>query len=164
MNPALDGVKIVPPTLIVQDEIKLDLGDRNLVVKAWPPSHTDNDLTVFDPTSGVLFAGDLLFVQHVPVLDGSLLGWLKTIEDLARVPATRVVPGHGRVSDWPAALAGERSYLQRLVSDCRGLIKRGAPLAEAAETAGTSQKSNWELFDEYNKRNATAAYSELEWE
>jgi quinoprotein relay system zinc metallohydrolase 2 len=164
MNSALDGVKIVPPTLIVHDEIKLDLGDRNLMVKAWPTSHTDNDLTVFDPTSGVLFAGDLLFVQHVPVLDGSALGWLKTIEDLARVPATRVVPGHGGVSDWPGALAGERSYLQRLVSDCRGLIKRGIPLAQAAETAGISQKANWELFDEYNNRNATAAYSELEWE
>ena len=164
MNSALDGVKIVPPTLVVHDEVKLDLGDRNLMVKAWPTSHTDNDLTVFDPTSGVLFAGDLLFVQHVPVLDGSVLGWLKTIEDPARVPATRVVPGHGRVSDWPGALAGERSYLQRLVSDCRGLIKRGIPLAQAAETAGISQKANWKLFDEYNKRNATAAYSELEWE
>jgi hypothetical protein len=37
-------------------------------------------------------------------------------------------------------------------------------LAQAAVIAGASQKSNWELFDEYNKRNATAAYSELEWE
>jgi hypothetical protein len=50
------------------------------------------------------------------------------------------------------------------VSDCRELIKRGTPLAQAAEIAGTSQKGNWELFDAYNKRNATAAYSELEWE
>jgi glyoxylase-like metal-dependent hydrolase (beta-lactamase superfamily II) len=112
----------------------------------------------------VLFAGDLLFVQHVPVLDGSVRGWLKTIEDLARIPATSVVPGHGGVSDWPDALAAERTYLQRLESDCRDLIKRGIPLAQAADIAGTSQKSNWELFDEYNKRNATAAYSELEWE
>jgi glyoxylase-like metal-dependent hydrolase (beta-lactamase superfamily II) len=114
--------------------------------------------------SGVLFAGDLLFVQHVPVLDGSVIGWLKTIDDLARIPAARVVPGHGRVSDWPDALAAERAYLQRLMSDCRDLIKRGVPLAQAAAIAGASQKSNWELFDEYNKRNATAAYSELEWE
>jgi quinoprotein relay system zinc metallohydrolase 2 len=164
MKTALDDVKIVPPTLIVGEEVKLDLGHRSLIVKAWPTSHTDNDLTVFDPTSGVLFAGDLLFVQHVPVLDGSVRGWLKTIEDLARIPATSVVPGHGGVSDWPDALAAERTYLQRLESDCRDLIKRGMPLAQAADIAGTSQKSNWELFDEYNKRNATAAYSELEWE
>ena len=164
MKSALDGVKILPPTLIVNDEITLDLGDRRLSVKEWPTSHTDNDVTVFDPTSGVLFAGDLLFVQHVPVLDGSVLGWLKTIEELARVPATKVVPGHGRVSNWPDALAGERNYLQQLVSDCRGLIKRGIPLAQAAEVAGTSQKSKWELFDQYNRRNATAAFSELEWE
>jgi quinoprotein relay system zinc metallohydrolase 2 len=164
MKTALDDVKIVPPTLIVDEEVKLDLGHRSLIVKAWPTSHTDNDLTVFDPTSGVLFAGDLLFVQHVPVLDGSVRGWLKTIEDLARIPATSVVPGHGGVSDWPDALAAERTYLQRLESDCRDLIKRGIPLAQAADIAGTSQKSNWELFDEYNKRNATAAYSELEWE
>jgi quinoprotein relay system zinc metallohydrolase 2 len=164
MKTALDDVKIVPPTLIVDEEVKLDLGHRSLIVKAWPTSHTDNDLTVFDPTSGVLFAGDLLFVQHVPVLDGSVRGWLKTIEDLARIPATSVVPGHGGVSDWPDALAAERTYLQHLESDCRDLIERGIPLAQAADIAGTSQKSNWELFDEYNKRNATAAYSELEWE
>lgn len=164
MKSALDDVEIVPPTLIVDDEIKLDLGQRTLIVKAWPTSHTNNDLTVFDPASAVLFAGDLLFVQHVPVLDGNVLGWLRTIDRLARIPATRVVPGHGGVSDWPDALAAERTYLQRLVSDCRDLIKRGIPLAQAADIAGTSQKSNWELFDEYNKRNATAAYSELEWE
>jgi hypothetical protein len=54
--------------------------------------------------------------------------------------------------------------LQRLVSDCRNLIKRGMPLAQAADIAGASQKSNWEHFDEYNKRNATAPYSELELE
>jgi quinoprotein relay system zinc metallohydrolase 2 len=164
MESVLDDVKIVPPTFVVDDEVKLDLGHRILTVKAWRTSHTDNDLTVFDPVSGVLFAGDLLFVQHVPVLDGSVIGWLKTIDDLARIPAARVVPGHGRVSDWPDALAAERAYLQRLMSDCRDLIKRGVPLAQAAAIAGASQKSNWELFDEYNKRNATAAYSELEWE
>jgi hypothetical protein len=37
-------------------------------------------------------------------------------------------------------------------------------LAAAAQTAGLSQESRWELFEEYNARNATVAYSELEWE
>jgi quinoprotein relay system zinc metallohydrolase 2 len=164
MQSALDDVKLIPPTLIVDGEVKLDLGHRSLIVKAWPTSHTDNDLTVFDQLSGVLFTGDLLFVQHVPVIDGSILGWLKTIGDLSRIPATTVVSGHGPVSVWPDALFGERTYLKGLVSDCRSLIKRGIPLAQAADIAGASQKRNWELFDEYNKRNATAVYSELEWE
>ena len=65
---------------------------------------------------------------------------------------------------WPLALAGERRYLERLARDCRALIKSGASLAQAAATAGVSEKPQWELFEEYNARNATAAFAELEWE
>jgi quinoprotein relay system zinc metallohydrolase 2 len=164
MGALLDDVKIVPPTLTVEGETRLDLGHRTLMLKAWPPSHSNSDLTVFDETSGTLFAGDLVFLQHVPVLDGSLRGWLKSIDEIRRIPAKRVVPGHGPVADWPAALAPEQTYLERLASDCHDLIKRGVPLAAAAETAAASEKSHWELFEEYNARNATAAYSELEWD
>jgi quinoprotein relay system zinc metallohydrolase 2 len=164
MGPLLDDVKIVPPTLTVDGETKLDIGHRTLALRAWPASHSDSDLTVLDETSGTLFAGDLVFLQHVPVLDGRLRGWLKTIDELRRVPAKRVVPGHGPIADWPAALGPEQTYLERLANDCRDLIKRGVPLAVAAQTAATSEKSHWELFEEYNARNATAAYAELEWD
>jgi quinoprotein relay system zinc metallohydrolase 2 len=165
MGGLLDDVRIVPPTLIVADQMKLDLGHRSLTLQAWPPSHSDSDLTVLDETSGTLFAGDLVFVRHIPVLDGSIRGWLKTIDDLAKIPAQRVIPGHGPApSPWPDALADEKAYLQRLESDCRDLIKRGVPLSVAARMAGASEKSRWELFEDYNARNATAAYSELEWE
>jgi quinoprotein relay system zinc metallohydrolase 2 len=165
MGALLDEVKIVPPTVTVADELRLDLGDRTLTLKAWPASHSDSDLTVFDENSAVLFAGDLVFLRHIPVLDGSIRGWLKTIDDLAKIPAKSVVPGHGPASaPWPAALDPERNYLERLQSDCRDMIKRGVPIATAAELAGASEKSHWDLFGDYNARNATAAYSELEWE
>jgi quinoprotein relay system zinc metallohydrolase 2 len=164
MGALLDDVKIVPPTLMIDGETKLDLGHRSLTLKAWPASHSDSDLTVFDETSGTLFAGDLVFLQHVPVVDGSLRGWLKTIDELRRIPAKTVVPGHGPIADWPGALAPEQTYLERLADDCRDLIKRGVPLAAAAQAAAASEKSHWELFEEYNARNATAAYSELEWD
>ena len=165
MGALLDDVKIVPPTVTVADELQLDLGQRTLTLRAWPASHSNSDITVFDENSSVLFAGDLVFLRHIPVLDGSIRGWLKTIDELAKLPAKTVVPGHGPPSaPWPAALDPERNYLERLQSDCRDLIKRGVPIAAAAELAGASEKSHWDLFGDYNARNATAAYSELEWE
>jgi quinoprotein relay system zinc metallohydrolase 2 len=162
---AMADVKIIPPTLLVSGEVKLDLGGRTLTLKAWRTAHTDNDLTVWDEASGTLFAGDLVVTQHVPVLDGSVLGWLAAMDELAQIPAKRVVPGHGPViGDWPAALQAQRRYLEQLAKDVRGLIKRGVPISEAAGSAGQAEKDRWRLFEEYNARNATAAFAELEWE
>ena len=68
------------------------------------------------------------------------------------------------VSEWPAALADERRYLETLASDVRALVASGKPITAAADTAAASERSRWELFDDYNARNATAAFSEIEWE
>ena len=157
-------VKIVSPTQVVENEARINLGDRVLTLKAWRAAHTDNDLTVLDESTGTLFAGDLVFLRHLPVLDGSLKGWLAVVEELNGVPARRVVPGHGPVADWPAALEGERRYLQGLANDVRASIRRGDTIATAAKRASESERTRWELFDESNSRNATAAYAELEWE
>ncbi len=160
----IDEVRIVPPTILVDGTRKLDLGHRSLTLRAWPTAHSDSDLTVLDEQTGTLFAGDLVFLDHVPVVDGSLRGWLSLIDELNALPAQRVVPGHGPVSDWPTATADERRYLETLASDIRAMVAQGRPLATAAETAATSERSRWKLFDDYNARNATAAFSEIEWE
>jgi quinoprotein relay system zinc metallohydrolase 2 len=159
----IDAVRIIPPTLLVDDALELDLGARKLELRAWPTSHSDNDLTVSDESTKTLFAGDLVFLSHIPVMDGSIKGWLRTIAELEHIPAERVVPGHGPVSPWPAALADQRRYLTTLISEVRALIARGEPINAAAHAAA-SERSNWQLFDEYNARNATAAFSEIEWE
>lgn len=158
-------VKIVPPTRLIADKASLDLGERKLALKAWPTAHTDNDLTVLDEQSGSLFAGDLVVAQHVPVLDGSILGWLAVVDEIALMQPNRILPGHGPViEDWQHALTAQRRYLERLTRDVRGLISRGAPISAAAREAGESEKGRWALFEEYNARNATAAFAELEWE
>ncbi|MHC4055413.1 quinoprotein relay system zinc metallohydrolase 2 [Bradyrhizobium sp. 25ACV] len=160
----IDPVKIVAPTLLVSDTMTLDLGSRRLILRAWRTGHSDSDVTVYDETTKTLFAGDLVFLRHIPVMDGSIRGWLDTLKELETIPAQRVVPGHGPVSDWPAALADERRYLSTLLSDVRTLNKNGEPIRAAADKAAAQERPRWELFSDYNARNATAAFSEIEWE
>src|SRR5262252_2639710 len=164
MGDVLDDVELVAPQRQVDDEAKLDLGNRILTLHAWRTAHTDNDLTLLDEATQTLFTGDLVFLRHIPVVDGSLRGWLAALGPLAGIAAKRAIPGHGPAAAWPLALNDERRYLERLAQDCRALIASGAPLATAAVTAGASEKSHWALFEEYNARNATAAFAELEWE
>ena len=160
----LANVRLIPPTLLVDGEMALDIGGT-LRLRAWPTSHTDADLTVFDEASGILFAGDLVVLHHVPVLDGSLLGFYAAMDELAKIPARLVVPGHGPVvADWPGALSAQKAYFERLGVDLRAMIKRGESVAVAAEQAGQSEKGKWALFEDYNARNATAGFAELEWE
>jgi quinoprotein relay system zinc metallohydrolase 2 len=160
----IDEVRIVRPTLLVEDGLTLDLGGRRLILRARPTAHSDSDLTAFDGQTKTLFAGDLVFLDHIPVLDGSIRGWLAALDELNALPAQRVIPGHGPVGEWPAALTDERRYLDTLASEVRALIARGAPIKVAAETAAASERPHWKLFDDYNARNATAAFSEIEWE
>jgi quinoprotein relay system zinc metallohydrolase 2 len=155
----------LPPDVAVQDTLRLDLGGREILLEAHPTAHTDADLSVLDPATGTWFLGDLLFVGHLPTLDGSLTGWLAEMDRLAERRVSRVVPGHGpRSLAWPDALAPQRRYLSRIASDVRTLIAEGHSISAAAESAGLSERDAWALFDEFNPRNATAAFQELEWE
>jgi quinoprotein relay system zinc metallohydrolase 2 len=160
-----NGTEIVPPTVLVADRLELDLGGRRLMLRAHGPAHTDNDLTVFDQNTRTFWLADLLFVDRIPVIDGSLVGWLKQLDELTAISADRAVPGHGPVSvPWPAAVEPERRYLEAVAHDTRAAIKAGIGIANAYQHVANSERGHWLLFDEYHPRNVTASYKELEWE
>jgi quinoprotein relay system zinc metallohydrolase 2 len=159
-----DGSELVVPTKTVAQSLTLDLGGRALALRAWPTAHTDQDLTAYDSASGTLFLGDLVFERHVPVVDGKLRGLLSALQELTQMPARIAIPGHGRAATWPGVLAPEQQYLQRLLTEVRGAIKDHRTLAQAVQTVGQDERANWVLFDEFHRRNVTAAYAELEWE
>ena len=162
---ALAGTEIIAPNLTVDDRMELDLGGRTLELTAHQVGHTDNDLTVFDVMTGTLWTGDLVFQGHLPVIDGSLKGWLTVMDELSRIPANRAIPGHGPVSiPWPAGLQPQKQYLTMLIQDLRRLIAEGRTMNHAIEIAARSERSAWKLFDEFNPRNASAGFAELEWE
>ena len=164
LGPAATGSP-VPPSLLVHDEISLDLGGRSILLRAYAAAHTDSDLTVLDEGTATLWAGDLLFVGRVPALDGSLSGWLAALAQVQTIKAVRAVPGHGPASvPWPAAAADERRYLTVLRHDVRAAIGAGQDIDAAVATAAASERGRWALFDDYNGRNVTEAYKELQWE
>jgi quinoprotein relay system zinc metallohydrolase 2 len=188
-----DGTKIVYPNqkVIINQGLTLNLGGRTLHLKAYPTAHTNNDLSIYDDKTGTLWLSDLLFVERIPVVDGSLLGWLKVIDDLlssscfvsssiaaneqsfddhSRVrdgcdKVERVVPGHGPVViEWHRALIVQRRYLEQIATGIRKVIKRGGDITQAVDSVGLEEAPNWRLFNQFHGRNITAVFAELEWE
>jgi quinoprotein relay system zinc metallohydrolase 2 len=155
----------IPPDRPVKDTLELDLGGRTLLLTAHPTAHTDNDLSVYDQKTQTLWLADLLFMGHLPVVDGSLNGWLGEIEKLRTIDAKLVIPGHGPVSAaWPLALTMEERYLKMLQTEIRAAIKAGKTMEQAMAEVGQSARADWQLFDEFHKRNISTAFAELEWE
>ena len=165
LGDAFEGVEIIPPARGVKGVEILQLGDRKVRLEAHATAHTDNDLTVLDEQTATLFMGDLLFSGHIPVIDGSIRGWLALMDRLAAENIVRVVPGHGpAVMQWPDAVVEQKRYLTGLVTQIRDYIERGVPLSQAAREIGLDEKQAWLLFDDFNARNVSAAFAELEWE
>lgn len=161
----LGSANIVFPERTVNDEVQLDIGDRILTARAHGSAHTDHDLSVVDELTNTAFVGDLVFLEHLPVLDGSINGWLAELQRLTASDMSRVVPGHGPASAaWPNAAAPTRDYLLALREDVRAWIAGGGGLAAAQDKIKLRESADWRLVEEYHERNVGAAYAELEWE
>ena len=156
---------LMAPHQIVQGRLTLDLGHRKLELPAWPSAHTDNDLTVFDSATGALWSGDLLFIERTPVIDGDVKGWLAVTEQLKKLPAAVVIPGHGPITrDKNQALDRQADYLATLLRDVRASIRRGDNMTATMTTAAASERARWQLFDVVNRRNVNVLFPLLEWE
>ena len=156
---------IIPTDNIKTGVTDIDLGGRKLILTETVTAHTDNDLRVFDDQSHTIWMGDLVFAEHTPALDGSIMGWLGVLDEMKTFEADRLVPGHGPVAlSWPDGMSATYGYLSAIAKETREAINQGESLGMAITHVGESQRESWELFDEFNARNATAAYTELEWE
>jgi quinoprotein relay system zinc metallohydrolase 2 len=165
------GSELIKPTMVVKigTTQDLDLGDRTLTLTAHPIAHTTTDVSVIDiKTDGkisTLFAGDLLFIERTPVLEGDIKGVIAELEKFKSLPINQVVPGHGTVTkDWQQAISNQQRYLNVLLTDIRANIKAGKSMNETMDTAAASEKDKWVLFDIANRRNVNIIYPALEWE
>lgn len=168
LGKAYTGTEFISPTMTVAIDhpINIDLGKRILTLTAYSTSHTDNDLTVLDNTSKTLWTGDLLFIGRIPVLDGSINGWLTTMQKLQTMDLNFVIPGHGPAgkTQWQQGLLDQIRYFTVLRNEIREVINNMGTIDEATKTVGLQEANKWELFQHYHRRNITASFVELEWE
>ncbi len=157
---------VIAPTVTTGETMRIDLGGRELVLTAHRTAHTDSDLSVLDLRTSTLWTGDLLFRGHLPVIDGSVNGWIDVLEEWLRsATPTLVVPGHGPIGDsLEEALAPNLAYLKAVRTDVRDAVARGDSIQQAQAEAAAGALAAWQLAEHYHRRNVAAAYVELEWE
>lgn len=152
---AVTAIDTIRPT-------EIDLGDRSVLLVPRR-GHTDSDVTVELPESGIVFCGDLVWNRMFPNYVDATPGWLsRTVRLLAAVPATSYVPGHGSMAD-AAAIARYVELLDAVEDAAREALRQGWSAAEAG--AGfrlPSGTQDWTLFsDTYFERAIDAWMREL---
>lgn len=157
-----DTSSVIGPSRLIEDEEVIDLGGRELVLRAVSAAHTSADLTVYDKQSNLLWSGDLVFRERMPILDASLRGWLKWLEE--DYQNVKVIPGHGPAGDdWQTSTAQLRTYLKTLLDETRQAIADGMFMEDALDSVAVEAAQSWQLNDRH-ARNVSRAYRELEWE
>ena len=142
---------IAPGTTIVPGTVKL--GGRPLRLLALS-GHTAADLAIYDETSGVLFAGDLVFNGRAPTTPHARIAdWLAALDTLEAITReagfTVLVPGHGAIARDAAPIRQTRAWLHFLVQsmqeaaaaglDMNEVLARPLPAEFAALALGASE-------------------------
>jgi glyoxylase-like metal-dependent hydrolase (beta-lactamase superfamily II) len=160
----MQGSRLVLPTRLVERSTPLAVAGLNLQLLYFGWAATPGDLAVYDPASGVLFAGGLVSNARIPELrDGKLADWLLALDRLEEIPARWVVPAYGPVAT-PAAIAQTRAYLLALDAGVRQVYNSGASLLEAVDSVDLPQYDGWDMYPATHRRNAHQRYLELELE
>jgi uncharacterized sulfatase len=93
--------------------------------------HTEGDLVILDRTTGVLYAGDLIFLDRAPTTPhASIADWQAALGVLAALPVKRTVPGHGPLHDDRRGIEQTRDWLTWLDDVLMRSAASGMDMAE----------------------------------
>lgn len=127
-----DGITPTPPTRTFDDRLGLDVAGTRVELIEVGPAHTEGDTIVHVPDAGVVFTGDICFVEGTPIVwAGPLDRWVAACDLIVDLDPAVVVPGHGPVTD-TAGVVRVRDYLAWVDTSVRDLHDRGMTAAEAA--------------------------------
>lgn len=153
------------PAEMISEETVRTVGNQELVIKMVKrKAHTDKDLYVYLPRSGVLFAADLVFNDRLPsVRGGNVNGWIQALDAMDALKAKHVIGGHGGHSDADAARM-TRAYLTQLRDEVRAAIDDGLSIDEAMDKVTMDAFRRVGMYGAMHRGNVEATYRVLEWE
>lgn len=145
-------------------ESQFRLGSIDFVVDHVGPAHTPEDVVVFVPQLGVLFAGDLFFQGRIPFVgqaDSRL--WIQALNRLMKYQPKIVIPGHGPASTNPMVdMTMTRDYLLYLRKTMGEAAKNMEPFEEVYAKTDWSRFESIPLFRVANRMNAYNTYLLME--
>ncbi len=90
--------RLVPASKWIQQDTHLSLSGLDVELIKMGPAHTPDDLAIYFPSEGVLFAGDLVFRGRIPYVgNADSLGWIKSLRQTGHAMKK------SRFSDWQTA-------------------------------------------------------------
>ena len=126
IGPGAKGTELRLPEPAITEAETREIGGHRLSLMIFRHAHTDSDLVVFDETTGVLFAGDLVFQESAPATpNADLEGWLEALRRIESLPWRRLVPGHGPVVSNKAQLRVQFDYLSWLPRAIDEAVRQG---------------------------------------
>jgi len=160
------GAKTIVPTETVASTRALRLGTTEIDVLNNGRAHTGGDLEVYLPAEKILFTSEV-FTNHIfPSMRTAYPSeWIATLEKVAAIDATMIVPGHGFVEDaatMRSEFAAFRRALASVVAEATRLHQLGLSARDAVAQARWGEYESWTSKD----RNAPIAiqrvYDELD--
>jgi glyoxylase-like metal-dependent hydrolase (beta-lactamase superfamily II) len=141
----LEDVKLRPPDIMFDKELKLDLGGVTARLMWLGPAHTRGDELIFVVEDSVLLPGDIVqdkIVPNIPSADASVKGWLAILDQLEPLKPRFVVPDHGALGDG-SLIAKERAFLGDLETRSLELKRQGKSADEASAIVTAEFKTKY---------------------
>ena len=161
---AYKGTQQVHPELYVSEQKVLDFSGKKVqITHVNHKAHTASDLYVYIPSKKIAFVGDIVFNDRIPsIRDGSLQGWIDTLDELRELDANYIVGGHGDLTD-TTALDMTYNYLTQLQKEVAEHLQNGVEIAEIVNIVTMPDFKDVNLYDVMHRQNVEIAYRMLEW-
>lgn len=124
------GTEVVLPATVLTGNVE-DFGNRRIRTLAMR-GHTASDLVLYDEVSGIMFTGDLVFLDRAPTTPhASIEKWRQTLANLGAIPFSKLVPGHGPAEASVRGIEQTRQWLEALWQIVIDAFEKGLDMTEA---------------------------------